>query len=787
MDRIVLATAGPAVGERIPIGAPQAEDLPSFPSERPGYFVRGFPLSARRSRWRRGPPAHQLLAWVVVGWASLLVGSLAFPGLISPTSSSSAFGEGTSSTPTIPSVVGSAAFGFAGTTGSLPVPFPVDSGESVFVFAAIHYLRTVSSVADSSKDAYRSLGTVDSGSTTTLSVWVAGTVVASDALTVTIALAQGAPTVLTVVVVRGAAANPIDAVGPGAGGSNSGSVAASVAPVSSNDLLLLAIAATGTPAVLGTTSGLSLVSDTHEIPGSLEETGAALSLGAGAPGTYALTAALSTIETWAALALAVAPANSSPPPSGCASMITPFLTQFCQHIQHVVFVVMENHAYDNYFATYCLAQSAYCNGTADGLPSGSCEFEVGYTGTGYPAGSCPKGYIDTWNLGPQNLTPFNLNHNQASSVESICGTTTSPSCLKNPPAMDGFWNAEGKRYLPFGSYNGSTIPIYWDLAQQYALGDHIFSSDPSYSLPNHWYMIAGQDPARAQYYLTSVSTEHAYLNQANGTRTVQDLLNQSPSVTWKYYDWSLSSYHTAITGPASLAYGAGSAYSYWNPMAARAETYHAWYSSHFVNRTPEFFDNLSQPVGPGVGLPNVSWVIPDASFSDHPPANITQGESFVANVIDAVEQSRYWNSTAIFLAWDDYGGFYDHVGPPKLPGLNPLGLSFRVPFLVISPYTPQGEISHQVGYFDSVLRLIEDRWGMGCVNPARPTQDCGAPVLSSFFDFTNLTSPRAPCLFATVASEASYPSVCLEASAVGPLDTTSWVGSDAGLGPYEAD
>jgi phospholipase C len=465
-----------------------------------------------------------------------------------------------------------------------------------------------------------------------------------------------------------------------------------------------------------------------------------------------------------------------------------FMRAFCQHIQHVVFIVMENHAYDNYFATYCLAASSLCDGAANGIPPGTCEFEANYTGTGYPAGSCPKGYVNPWNFGPKNFTTTNLNHNEASTVESICGTSTSiPACLKKTPKMDGYWTAEGKRYTTFGHYNGSTIPIYWDIAQEFGLGDRIFSSDPSYSLPNHWFMLAGQAPPRSQFYLLTTAQEHSYLNQANQTTTFQDVLNATPAVSWKYYDWTLAKYKTAISGSQSNAYGKGSAYSYWNPLASRAESYNHWYSSHFVNRTPEFFDNLSQSPSLGKGLPNISWVIPDTSFSDHPSANIMQGESFVANVLDSIEKSRYWDSTAVFLTWDDYGGFYDHVAPPKLPGLNSMGLSFRVPFLVVSPYTPTGLISHQTGYFDSVLRLFEERWGMGCVVPSLPTQDCNAPILSSFFDFQNITTPRAPCLFQTQPGLATYPMTCPKTAAAVPLDTTSWVGSDEGLNATDAD
>ena len=334
--------------------------------------------------------------------------------------------------------------------------------------------------------------------------------------------------------------------------------------------------------------------------------------------------------------------------------------------------------------------------------------------------------------------------------------------------MDGFYSAEASGLNPFGHFNGSTLPVYWDLAQEYALGDDFFSSALSYSLPNHWYALAGQAPSVGfKNGIVNVPEEHQYLNQANKTETIQDLLNAT-SVTWKYYDWALDPYQTAINGLVS-ANDPGSAYTFWNPLAARYESYNQYFVSHFSNR-----DNFFTDVDQG-NLPDISWVIPQENFSDHPPANVTQGESFVANVIDAVEMSSYWPSTAIFLAWDDYGGFYDHVAPPRV---DPLGLSIRVPFLVISPYTPAGTVIHSLGYFESTLAFMEDRWNLGCIGP----RDCNAPNLLNYFDF-NMT-PRPPIFFDPNWLNDSYP---MTSQHFVSLDTTSWVGSDAGLSDTDAD
>jgi phospholipase C len=107
----------------------------------------------------------------------------------------------------------------------------------------------------------------------------------------------------------------------------------------------------------------------------------------------------------------------------------------------------------------------------------------------------------------------------------------------------------------------------------------------------------------------------------------------------------------------------------------------------------------------GGTLPAVSWVIPNGFVSEHPPALVSVGQTFVTRVINAIMQSPNWNSTAIFLTWDDWGGFYDHVAPPTID-LNGYGL--RVPGLVISPYAKRGVIDHQTLSFDAYLKFIED-------------------------------------------------------------------------------
>src|SRR6202043_3045935 len=104
-------------------------------------------------------------------------------------------------------------------------------------------------------------------------------------------------------------------------------------------------------------------------------------------------------------------------------------------------------------------------------------------------------------------------------------------------------------------------------------------------------------------------------------------------------------------------------------------------------------------------LPAVSWVTPSAAVSEHPPAPVSGGQAYVTSLVNAVMQSPDWNSTAIFLAWDDWGGFYDHVAPPVV---DQNGYGLRVPGIVISPYAKRGYIDHQTLSFDAYLKFIED-------------------------------------------------------------------------------
>jgi phospholipase C len=148
-------------------------------------------------------------------------------------------------------------------------------------------------------------------------------------------------------------------------------------------------------------------------------------------------------------------------------------------------------------------------------------------------------------------------------------------------------------------------------------------------------------------------------------------------------------------------------------------------------------------------LPSVSWITPTQRVSDHPPALISDGQTYVTGLIDRIMRSPDWKSTAIFLAWDDWGGFYDHVPPPKV---DPQGYGLRVPALVISPYAKRGYVDHQTLSFDAYLKFIEDDFlGGARIDPStdgrpdrRPDVRENAAILGNLvraFDFAQ--KPRA--------------------------------------------
>lgn len=151
-------------------------------------------------------------------------------------------------------------------------------------------------------------------------------------------------------------------------------------------------------------------------------------------------------------------------------------------------------------------------------------------------------------------------------------------------------------------------------------------------------------------------------------------------------------------------------------------------------------------------LPAVAWIVPEGAVSEHPPASVHAGQAYVTGLINAVMQGPAWDSTAIFLSWDDWDGFYDHVAPPTVDGN---GYGLRVPGLVISPYARSGFIDHQTLSHDAYLKFIEDLFLEGArLDPqtdgrpdSRPTVRESVPLLGDLLaDFDFSQAPRPPLI-----------------------------------------
>ncbi len=301
---------------------------------------------------------------------------------------------------------------------------------------------------------------------------------------------------------------------------------------------------------------------------------------------------------------------------------------------------------------------------------------------------------------------------------------TSPAALASIDGgkMDGFLPWEQVQYTQ------QDIPNYWAYATQFGLGDDFFTDVPTNSTPNHLSWLAGDDPGLFDGSHSSgcTSNQNALLYSKNSSGyfwnypcysvpTLPEELTAN-GISWKYYvsspNWDGPRYFSALDG-----------------------------SPNDIQNAAQFATDVKNG-----NMAQVSLVTPIPAQSDHPPAFMEAGQDFVTNAVNAIMNSQYWSSTAIFVTWDDFGGFYDHVTPPSV-GDN-LGLGPRVPLIVISPYARQGYISSadnpngKPGEFASFDKFIEENWGL----PPVGTRDAN-PNISDLMDFFNWNQqPQAPLI-----------------------------------------
>jgi phospholipase C len=414
-------------------------------------------------------------------------------------------------------------------------------------------------------------------------------------------------------------------------------------------------------------------------------------------------------------------------------------------IRHVVVIMQENRSFDSYFGTYP---------GANGIPKGVCAPD--------PAtGGCIAPYHDMSDRnggGP---------HGAANARADIAGGAMNgfvaqaeqgrKACVKNPndPAC-----TNGRATDVMGYHDAHEIPNYWAYARNFVLQDRMFEPNASWSLPEHLFMVSEWsakcsrpgDPMSCVNALQS--PDPPVDSKSNKNRVPPDYawtdltyLLHKQKVSWGYYVFAGTQPDCADDAYTCKAVPQNAKTpGIWNPLPS-FDTVKA--DGQLGNVQP--IENFYRAARTGT-LPAVSWVTPTGSVSEHPPGLVSAGQNYVTNLINTTMRGPDWSTTAIFLAWDDWGGFYDHVPPPTV---DQNGYGLRVPGLVISPYARRGFIDHQTLSFDAYVKFIEDDFlGGKRIDPTtdgrpdpRPTVRETVPILGNLtrdFDFTQ--KPRRPLL-----------------------------------------
>jgi len=411
-------------------------------------------------------------------------------------------------------------------------------------------------------------------------------------------------------------------------------------------------------------------------------------------------------------------------------------------IQHVVFIMKENRSFDHYFGQFPGADGA------------------------------TAGMISTGQTIPLWRAPDVMFHDED---HSWWGAHVAYDGGK----MDHFDITSASNVnLDFQDYTQMTeadIPNYWTYARNFVLADHTFQSTNASSFGNHFYYIAAdalgtitvpKDPHNQSWgcdappdaYVRQMDSQGALFEvfPCFDPQTMADTMNNS-GISWKYYAPS--------EGQAGYGY---SAFDY-----VKHIRYSNYWDTNVVNDSQFDSDALSG------NLPQVSWLV--GGNSEHPPQSACVGENWTVGRINAIMQgpADQWNSTVIFLTWDDFGGFYDHVPPPII---DEFGLGLRVPMIIISPYALQGYISHTTYEFSSVLKFIEEVFNL----PPLTQRDAQANDMMDSFDFKQNPLPPlhlqpSTCPVAAT-TEAHYGTVVVNESRTLPIAITDWRNTGMSIG-----
>jgi len=347
-------------------------------------------------------------------------------------------------------------------------------------------------------------------------------------------------------------------------------------------------------------------------------------------------------------------------------------------IQHVIIVMQENRSFDNLFYGYPGANTAVGGFNSQGT------------------------YIQ---LQPEPLEAnYGLEHSSPDFFAACDGSPAGENCK-----MDGFNNEEAYgQKIPsnpeYGYVPASETKIYFQMAQSYVLADNMFTSHIDASFVSHQYIIAGQANSAVDLPVTdwgcggNVNDTVETLNQDRtygpsispcfNSETLADEVDAA-KLTWRFYA-------TASSSPSDYP---------WSAYQAISHIYNGkeW-TTNVINPPAQFLTD----VGNGK-LASVTWITPTWANSDHATSLSNSGPAWVASVVNAVGQSKFWKTSTIFIMWDEWGGWYDHVPPPYE---DYDGLGIRVPLIMISPYAKQGYVSHVQYEHGSILRYVEDNFGL---------------------------------------------------------------------------
>ena len=386
-------------------------------------------------------------------------------------------------------------------------------------------------------------------------------------------------------------------------------------------------------------------------------------------------------------------------------------------IKHIFIILKENHTFDNYFATFPGAEGATMATRGDGSQI-----------------ALSQPFTDLWYPGSNSWTS---EHKDFASG-AMAGFDSGESI---PGVIPFISNGPYVTYAPADGQPGGPARYYWQLAQAGVLCDHYFTAVMGPSFPNHLMSVAASsgrsisNPSLLSKKVTvldaagnQVSHEESFSSDEIATTLPNEL--EQAGLTWKYYSENSSS----VVGSAAdyledQGLGIGSIEVLKNAQS---------YSTSFDQTTSDLNRNLGAILASGDAA-SVTWIRPGALNSEHPGiSGVEDGAAWTRGVVEAIANSPVWNDSAIFITYDDFGGFYDHVAPPQV---DDLGLGFRVPLTIVSPYAQQGAILSDTYEVSAILKFAEDNFNL----PAMTSRDATANDLSAAFDFTQ--PPRPPTDF----------------------------------------